>query len=199
MCACTLTWTFISQMAAEHFGTAVDAIFANWPGLQLVINQNSLGQPKQVVAQWLVDSTVQWFSENKDLEQYEVEEFLDAVIDKEFNCLMQDGSSRDTAAMLCEFYTLCFSSRTSDEDIRTKLRALPKCDLSKCQVQVDDDDDGGVVDAPSPHPTQQNGDTARGHNSGHQDMDVEDVASAETTDPDGWTTVTSKGRKNKKN
>ena len=187
-------------MAAGHFRTAVDAIFANWPGLQLVINQNSLGQPKQVVAQWLVDSTVQWFSENKDLEQYEVEEFLDAVFDKEFNCLMQDGSSRDTAAMLCEFYTLCFSRRTSEEEIRTKLQELPKCDLSTCQVQVDDNDgdDGGAGDAPSPHAAaQQNG--RGGHNAVDRDMDVEEErGSAETTDPDGWTTVTSRVRKNKK-
>ena len=182
-------------MATEHFRTAVDAIFANWPGLQLVINQNSLGQPKPVVAQWLVDSTVQWFCENKDLERHEVEEFLDSVFDREFNCLMQDGSSGDTAAILCEFYTLCFANRTSEEDIMTKLQALPKCDLSRCQVQVDDDD--AAVDAPPPQPEQQNGVSAH-ENLGDQDMDVEEGGSAETPDPDGWVTVASKGRKSKK-
>lgn len=182
-------------MATEHFRKAVDAIFANWPGLQLVISHNSLGQPKPVIAQWLVDSTVQWFGENKDLVQQEVEEFLDSVFDREFNCLMQDGSSGDTAAMLCEFYTLCISNRTSEEEIMTKLQALPKSDLSRCQVQVDDDD--AAADAPPPQPAQQNEDGAH-ENFGDQEMDVEEGESAEAPDPDGWVTVASKGRKNKK-
>ena len=186
---------FCSQMSTEHFRTAVDAIFANWPGLQLVIGHNSLGQPKPVVAQWLVDSTVQWFCENKDLERHEVEEFLDSVFDREFNCLIQDGSSGETAAMLCEFYTLCFGTRTSEEEIMTKLQALPKCDLSMCQVQVDDDD--AAVGAPTPQVSQQNADNSR-ENLGDQDMDVEQGGSAENPDPDGWVTVASKGRKNKK-
>ena len=182
-------------MATEHFRTAVDAIFANWPGLQLVIGHNSLGQPKHIVAQWLVDSTVQWFCDNKDLEKQEVEEFLDSVFDREFSCLMQDGSTGETATMLCEFFTLCHDSRTSEGEIMTKLRALPKCDLSRCQVQVDDDD--AAVDALPPQQEQQNGDGAH-ESQGDQDMDVEESGSAETPDPDGWVTVASKGRKNKK-
>ncbi len=178
------------QQCESHFRTAVDAIFSNWAGLQLVLNNNPIaGQPRHAVASWLVDATVQWFRENKDLEQSEVEEYLEDIFDREFNCLVQDGSAEGTARLLCEFFALCCSGRNSADVVLERLRTLPKCDLSQCQVQLGDQEEAVEgEDAGPPPPPQQEQQS--------DDMEVDD--SERGPDPDGWVTVQSNKQRNKK-
>ena len=52
----------------ENFHIAVEAIFKNWTALQMAVKQGSAGPQSQAIASWLVEATVQWFSENKNLE-----------------------------------------------------------------------------------------------------------------------------------
>ena len=59
-----------------HFHTAVAAVFKNWTALQLAVSQGAAGPQSAAIATWMVEATVQWFAENKDLECYEVEDFL---------------------------------------------------------------------------------------------------------------------------
>ena len=46
---------------------------------------------------------------------------------------LQDGSLEQVGEEVCKYWRIC---STEDEDsIQSKLRSLPKCDLSKCAVQ----------------------------------------------------------------
>lgn len=117
----------------KNFQISVDAILKNWTALQLAVSQGAGGPQSKEIAQWMVDATVQWFNENNNLEPYEVTEFLEQIIIQELNLMIDDGSSDEIGTTLCEFYQLCTSSKSTDE-IVSKIRTLPKCDLSKCKV-----------------------------------------------------------------
>ena len=129
--------SFQNKMPPEstnrYFYTSCDAILKNWTALQLAVSNEAAGPQSKEIAQWMVDAVVQWFNENENLEGYEVADFLEQIIAQEFKLQIDDGSSDEIGTTICEFYQLCCSSKTSEEII-SKIRSLPKCDLSLCQI-----------------------------------------------------------------
>merc|ERR550519_2790963 len=89
------------KMSETPFHSAVDAIFQNWTALQLSVSQGSAGPQSADIARWMVSATVQWFSENKNLECDEVEDFLTDIVNQEFNVLIDDGSVTETSKLVC--------------------------------------------------------------------------------------------------
>ena len=175
-------------MTDQNFRIAVDAILKNWTALQLAVQQGAAGPHSQAVAAWMVDATVQWFSENKNLDNYEVEEFFEEILNREFNLLVQDGSVKDTSRLICEYFALCNSNMTN-ESIQEKLRQLPKCDLSKCKVDLEECDDGEHESEDLANEMFKNGDSEM--------MDVEETSEKaenkeQQVDADGWTVVSRK-------
>ena len=81
-------------MSETTFHSAVEAIFQNWSALQLTVSQGAAGPESKDIAKWMVSATVQWFSENKDLECDEVEDFLITIINFEDLQLNNKSNSR---------------------------------------------------------------------------------------------------------
>ena len=51
---------------------------------------------------------------------------------------MEDGSIDEVSSLLVDYFQLC---RTQEESvILEKLRAMPRCDLSRCKCEDDDDE-----------------------------------------------------------
>merc|ERR1719357_1707343 len=98
-----------NKMSEISFYTAVDSIYQNWTALQLIVSNGAAGPKSKDIAKWMVSATVQWFSENKDLECDEVEDFLTDIITQEFNVQFDDGSAAEVSKLVCEFYTLSTS------------------------------------------------------------------------------------------
>ena len=108
------------------FHSAVDAVFQNWMALQFAVDQGTAGPQSADIAKWVVSATVQWFSENKNLEYDEVEDFLADIVNQEVNVLIDDGSVTETSKLVCDFYRLCSSSKEDWElEIKRRLQALP--------------------------------------------------------------------------
>ena len=168
--------------ASSPFHSAVDAIFQNWTALQLAVSQGAAGPQSADKAKWMVPATVQWFSENKDLECYEVEDFLIDVLNQEFNVLVDDGSVTEISRLVCEFYRLS-TTKDCQEELQRRLQALPKCDLSKCQVEQGEPGEEQHVDEECSNTDDEHG------------MDVDEQKAETEEDPDGWTVV--KPRKKK--
>jgi len=121
-------------MSSENpFHSAVEAVFQNWTALQFAISQGAAGPQSADIAKWMISATVQWFSENKNLEFDEVEDFLLDIVNQEFDVLIDDGSVTETSKLVCDFYRLC-SRGDCEAELKRRLQALPKCDLSKCKV-----------------------------------------------------------------
>ncbi|XP_068105865.1 pre-rRNA-processing protein TSR2 homolog [Hyperolius riggenbachi] len=98
-----------ARSAAAHglFPDAVRAVLGSWPVLQIAV-ENSFGGPHvQEKAEWMVGAVDQYFQANSDLEQYEVEETLEAIMNDEFDTVVEDGSVALVAQQLCVLYSQC--------------------------------------------------------------------------------------------
>lgn len=51
-------------------------ILKNWSALQMVVSNSAADPESAKIATWMVDATVQWFGENKDLQPNKVEDFF---------------------------------------------------------------------------------------------------------------------------
>ena len=175
-------------MSSENpFHSAVDAVFQNWTALQFAVDQGAAGPQSADIAKWMVSATVQWFSENKNLEVDEVEDFLVDIVNQEFNVLIDDGSVGETSKLVCDFYRLCSSTSSRGEceaEIKRRLQALPKCDLSKCKV------DEGAEEALEEveENVEQNSNNADTTTTTNDSMDIDEQPIPEQ-DSDRWTVV----------
>ena len=100
--------------------------------------KQSGGPQTKEKAEWLIGATENWFYENEDLQDWEVGDFLEDVISAEFNLQIDDGSTIEIGRKICEYYEFC--SKNEESAIRTKLLSLPRCDLSKCKVEDEEDE-----------------------------------------------------------
>ena len=158
------------------FHSAVDAVFQNWTSLQFAVDQGAAGHQSVDIAKWMVSTTVQWFSDNKNLENDEVEDFLLDTINQEFDVLIDDNSVTVISELVCDFYRLCSSTLSRGDceaEIKRRLQALPKCDLSKWKVDFDEEEEN----------IEQTTTTT------NESMDIDEQPKPEEQDPDGWTVV----------
>ena len=176
------------KMSSDNlFHSAVDAVFQNWPALQFAVDQGAAGPQSANIAKWMVSVTVQWFSENKNLEYEEVEDFLADIVNQEFNdVFIDDGSVTETSKLVCDFYRLCSLSKENCRlEINRFLQAVTDCDLSKCKVDkraeiladIDEEENIEQITAAT------------------NDMNINEQPKPEEQDLDGWTMV--KPRKKK--
>ncbi|XP_052214011.1 pre-rRNA-processing protein TSR2 homolog isoform X2 [Dreissena polymorpha] len=155
----------------DAFRGAVDRILGNWPVLKLAVTHGFGGADSQAKAEWLVGAIYQWFTENANIETYELEDFLEDVLNTEFDTIADDGSLPEVAKMICGCYKLC--QHGDDVQLRERLDKLPPCNLANCQPAAvteqelghisSGDEDEGENNAPSlsnsTPPSQQQGDT----------------------------------------
>ena len=65
--------------------------------------QHAGGTQSKEKAEWLEDVTEEWFYENKDVEPYELQDFLEEIIEAEFNLQIDDGSVGEVTSQLDNF------------------------------------------------------------------------------------------------
>ncbi|KAM6389951.1 pre-rRNA-processing protein TSR2 homolog, partial [Rhynochetos jubatus] len=79
------------------FASGVRAVLGGWAALQLAVAQGFGGPQSPEKAAWLVGAVQEFFTQNADLEEEEVEEFLAEVMDNEFDTAVEDGSLRQVS------------------------------------------------------------------------------------------------------
>ncbi|KAK6176515.1 hypothetical protein SNE40_014783 [Patella caerulea] len=187
------------------FTRALDGIFKSWTALQLAVSHGFGGAYSQEKAEWLVFATETWFSENSRIETYECEEFLEDVLNQEFDLIIEDGSLSEIAKKICRFYQL-YKEKKYDE-IKEYIRTLPVAQVNNCQKAESDeevesdidviDDDPSTSGNTNQQPTQstlQTSSTQQSSSNVSQSSRNESNMETEEED-DGWTVV----GKNKKN
>ncbi|XP_032569674.1 pre-rRNA-processing protein TSR2 homolog isoform X2 [Chiroxiphia lanceolata] len=78
--------------ARALFAEGVGAVLGGWAALQLAVAQGFGGPQGTEKAAWLRSALLDFFTQNADLEQEEVEDFLAEVMDNEFDTVVEDGS-----------------------------------------------------------------------------------------------------------
>ncbi|KAF5898116.1 pre-rRNA-processing protein TSR2, partial [Clarias magur] len=89
------------------FSEAVRAVLETWPVLQIAVDNGFGGVYSQQKADWLVDAVQQYFHDNSDLEQDEVEDFLSELMNNEFDTVVDDGSLPQVAQKVCVMFQEC--------------------------------------------------------------------------------------------
>ncbi|XP_018421007.1 PREDICTED: pre-rRNA-processing protein TSR2 homolog isoform X1 [Nanorana parkeri] len=180
------------------FQEAVRAVLGSWPVLQIAV-ENCFGGPYvQEKAEWMVGAVDQYFHTNSDLDQYEVEETLQAILNDEFDTVVEDGSLPQIAQLLCSLYSQC--QRGDTAAVQQKIAELSqkkynvKANVQEVKPPEDeeessDDDEEEAMDCetstnsssavPNASSTPSTSE-AGGHSRGPQELEQE---------PDGWTVV----------
>ncbi|ESO95835.1 hypothetical protein LOTGIDRAFT_231994 [Lottia gigantea] len=184
------------------FSEAVSGLFRGWTALQLAVSHGFGGAYCQEKAEWLVYATETWFNENSNIDPLECEEFLEDVLNHEFDLIVDDGSLTEIARKICDFYKLCKEKRF--DDIKQEIQKFPVAQVQNCQkVESDDDceedeeieDDSTQPSTSQPSTLPSNQTASHSHSDLNQNLNNNENA-METEEDDGWTVVR-KGAKNR--
>ncbi|XP_021379641.1 pre-rRNA-processing protein TSR2 homolog [Mizuhopecten yessoensis] len=174
------------------FQTAVQRVLDSWTVLQLAVGHGFGGGESREKAQWMVYAIDQWFKENKNIETYELENFLEDVMNHEFDTIIDDGSLPRISTLVCGMYRLSCEGR--EEELQQRLQSLPQPQVQQCArapSDGEDEDDEDVNDAmetggasaPPPPPSQSTSQSEQG--SGRESQSADPMEEEE----DGWQVV----------
>uniref|UniRef100_A0A8C4QXU4 Pre-rRNA-processing protein TSR2 homolog n=1 Tax=Eptatretus burgeri TaxID=7764 RepID=A0A8C4QXU4_EPTBU len=104
----------LSSGTSVLFHQSVQAVLQAWPVLQIVVDHGFGGSQSKEKVDWMVDVVERFFIDNKDLHKHEVEDFLEDILNNEFNTLVEDGSLPQVSQQLCTLFHLCQSGRDAD-------------------------------------------------------------------------------------
>ncbi|XP_072223851.1 pre-rRNA-processing protein TSR2 homolog [Leuresthes tenuis] len=93
-----------SAASRELFKEGVRAVLHTWPVLQIAVDNGFGGVYGQQKADWMVDAVQQYFHDNADLQQYEVEDFITELMDQEFDTVVEDGSLPQVSLALLQMF-----------------------------------------------------------------------------------------------
>ncbi|MFT7804761.1 pre-rRNA-processing protein TSR2 homolog [Arapaima gigas] len=114
--------------ARELFTEGIRAVLETWPVLQIAVDNGFGGFYSQQKAAWMVDTVQQYFQQNADLEQCEVEDFLEELMNNEFDTVVDDGSLPQVASQLCQMFRQCEQGKLSE--IRSHIAKLEEKKIS---------------------------------------------------------------------
>ncbi|CAL1534563.1 unnamed protein product [Lymnaea stagnalis] len=121
------------------FGNAVSQILNSWTALQLAVEHGFGGSESLEKAKWMVYAIETWFTENVGVESDEVEDFLEDVLNTEFDLIVEDNSVHEISRLLCLYYRLCQDNKL--EELQERLKSLPKASIQGCRKGNENDDE----------------------------------------------------------
>ncbi|XP_062593679.1 pre-rRNA-processing protein TSR2 homolog [Saccostrea cucullata] len=178
------------------FPAAVATIFDSWTVLQLAVNQGFGGAESREKAEWMITAVDQWFRENKDIEVYELDDFLADVMNTEFDTIVEDGSLSQISTLICKVYRLCCEGK--EDEVREQVRCLPKAAVQNCsrvagneEEEEDEEVRGGGSGGSNLSQASCNGGLNNGTDNTRSKEGKEESKEEkmETEEEEGWTTV----------
>ena len=110
-------------------------------------------------------------------------DFLEEIIQNEFSLGIDDGSLLEVGTYLTEYFKICTNPSYGEESVLNFLRSLPKCDLSKCKIQDEEEvEEDNVMDTEESLCNLNN-------------LQISEKKKDETTDEDGFVMVKSRKKK----
>nr|XP_020469455.1 pre-rRNA-processing protein TSR2 homolog [Monopterus albus] len=94
-----------SAVSRELFKEGVRVVLHTWPVLQIAVDNGFGGVYGQQKADWMVDVVQQYFHDNTDLQQCEVEDFIAELMDQEFDTVVEDGSLPQVSVSLLQVFS----------------------------------------------------------------------------------------------
>ncbi|XP_069040439.1 pre-rRNA-processing protein TSR2 homolog isoform X2 [Lepisosteus oculatus] len=180
--------------AHEVFAEGVRAVLETWPVLQIAVDNGFGGAHSRQKADWMVDAVQQYFHDNTDLEQDEVEDFLAELMNNEFDTVVEDGSLPQVALELRELFGKCQQGQLAEVRDRIAQLAQRRAPVKVTAVPAHSpDEEGGQERGSSEDEEEEERET--------EAMECEEAAGGVPTPPraqdslsppdaeDGWTVV----------
>ncbi|XP_041802259.1 pre-rRNA-processing protein TSR2 homolog isoform X2 [Chelmon rostratus] len=144
-----------SAASRELFTEGVRAVLHTWPVLQIAVDNGFGGVYGQQKADWMVDVVQQYFHDNADLQQYEVEDFIAQLMDQEFDTVVDDGSLPQVSESLLQAFSQWQKGALQQlkHNINTLTQKSQRAKVTAATTQSDDDseDEAQVLPAYSCH------------------------------------------------
>ncbi|XP_028266069.1 pre-rRNA-processing protein TSR2 homolog [Parambassis ranga] len=140
----------------ELFTDGVRAVLHNWPVLQIAVDNGFGGVYGQQKADWMVNVIQQYFHDNADLQQCEVEDFIAELMDQEFDTVVDDGSLPQVSLSLLQVFSqwqqgalqqLSCTINTHNKTQRAKVTAPPT------ESSEESDEEAQVMDCEDSSPS----------------------------------------------
>ncbi|XP_036960400.1 pre-rRNA-processing protein TSR2 homolog [Acanthopagrus latus] len=147
-----------STASRELFTDGVRAVLHTWPVLQIAVDNGFGGLYGQQKADWMVDVVQQYFHDNADLQQYEVEDFIAQLMDQEFDTVVDDGSLPQVSVSLLQVFSQWQQGALQQlkhtiNSLTQKTSQRAKVTAPATQSDDDSDDETQVMDCESSSPS----------------------------------------------
>ncbi|XP_074134332.1 pre-rRNA-processing protein TSR2 homolog [Sminthopsis crassicaudata] len=146
-----------AEQARGLFGVGVRAALEAWPALQIAVENSFGGVHSREKALWLGGVVEDYFLQNADLEQEEVEDFLSDIMSTEFDTLIEDGSLPQVSQQLQTMFRYCqrgeepllrqFITQLGQKQLEVRAMATEVQAVDQTQDAVSDEEgrlDGGA-------------------------------------------------------
>ncbi|CAF0774860.1 unnamed protein product [Adineta ricciae] len=164
----------------------IRSVFSRWTALQLAVDHSMGGPNSQAKYEAFIDAFGQHLVRNvrptlsvSSMEQ-DLQEYLDEVLDEEFNTVLDDGSSAELAQLFIRYIQLIQQGRLADVQQELQLQQATVAPAARMSVRNQPEDSSsseGEDDDDNDFDMREESTTTE---SKSQSMDV---------DEDGWTTV----------
>ena len=165
----------------------IRSVFSRWTALQLAVDHGMGGSDSQVKYEAFIDAFGQHLSRNvrpslsvSSMEQ-DIQEYLDEILDEEFNTVLDDGSSTELAQLFIRYIQLIHQGKLADvqQELQVQHAAAPAVQMS-VRTKTEDGSSSSSED---------DGDDDEPEMSEEPSTTTESKSQAMDVDEDGWMTV----------
>jgi pre-rRNA-processing protein TSR2 len=156
----------------------IRSIFSRWTALQLAVTHSMGGSESEIKYEAFIGAFGEYLTRNIrsssiSVDESDIQEYLDEILDEEFNTVLDDGSSHELAQLFVRYIHLILQGKINDvqQELQLQQALTPSIQMS---IRNKDDDDESSSSSESEDDMIEE-ETSKTHS-----MDV---------DEDGWTTV----------
>jgi pre-rRNA-processing protein TSR2 len=166
----------------------IRSVFSRWTALQLAVSHSMGGPESEAKYEAFIEAFAQYLVRNarpsvsiSSMEQ-DIQEYLDEILDEEFNTVLDDGSSQELAQLFIRYIQLIQEGKLADvqQELQIQHTTTPAMQMS-VRNKNEDDSSSSSDDADDDNEMNEEQST---NESKSQAMDV---------DEDGWITVHRRG------
>ncbi len=147
----------------------IRSIFSRWTALQLAVTHSMGGSESEVKYEAFIEAFGEYLTRTirpSSTNESDIQEYLDEVLDEEFNTVLDDGSSSELAQLFGRYIHLILQGKLTEVEQELQLQQSTSASIQMSIRNENNDDDSSSSEEEE--------------KSNKQSMDI---------DEDGWTTV----------
>ena len=151
----------------------IRSVFSRWTALQLAVNHSMGGSESEAKYEAFIDAFGEYLTRNtRLLSENDIQEYLDEILDEEFNTVLDDGSSYELGQLFVRYIHLILQGKLNDIEQEIQVQQSITSPIQMSVRNENDDETSSSEESEDERIDEEKAKT--------QSMDI---------DEDGWTTV----------